>query len=73
MDINTQQRMLLDKNAGASGAAMAVDLGARMAKSCNALGSVVWDHLKTNDPNVLLNLGLVSSVVVSTHSLGLVF
>ena len=52
---------------------MEVDLGAKIVKSCNALGSEVWPHFKTNDPNALLDPGLVSSVFVSTHSLGLVF
>lgn len=60
------------KNTGASGAAMAVELGTRMAKACSALRAEVWEHFKTYEPHVLLDLGIVSSVVVSTHSLSFV-
>ena len=70
--ISTQQCLLLNKNVGASGAAMAVDLGTRMAKTCSALSAEVWEHFKTDEHNALLDLGIVSSVVVSTHSLSLV-
>ena len=72
MDINTQQRMLLNKNVGASGAAMAVDLGNRMSKACSALNVELWESFKTDEPSTLLDLGIMSSIVVSTHSLSLV-
>lgn len=56
---------MLNKNAGTSGLAMTVDLGARVAKGFNALGSKVWDHFKNDDPDALVDIDIVSSIVVS--------
>ena len=52
---------------------MAVDLDARITKAYNAHGSEVWGHFKNDDPDSFLDLGIVLSVVVSTHPLSLVF
>lgn len=65
--LNTQQCLVLHKNAGASGQAMAVDLGARVAQSCNLISGDLWEHFKRDEPTALLELSLMSSVVVSIY------
>ena len=70
--LNTQQCLVLNKNAGASGLAMEVDLGARVAKFRNILCVELWERFETDEPSAIIDLGIISSVVVSTHPLSLV-
>ena len=68
-EMDIQQCLSVHENASASGQAMAADLVGRMVQSLNLAGDDLWERFKTDDPLALLELGLVSSVVVSIHPL----
>ena len=57
--------MKLHLNAGDSGAAMVEDYTRFLVEGCSQIAPDVWDRFKSDQSGGLLNLGLMSSLIVS--------
>lgn len=72
-EFNSQLKLKLHPNVGASGTAMVADLAQIMANLCNAIAPEAWERFKSDQSGHLLNLGLMSSLVVRILLLKLIF
>ena len=61
--------MKLHLNAGDSGTAMVEDYAKFLAEGYSSIAPEVWDRFKSDQIGGLLNLGLMSSLIVSISSL----
>ena len=64
-ELNTQLKMKLHLNAGDSGTAMVEDYTRFLVEGCSQIAPDVWDRFKSDQSGGLLNLGLMSSLIVS--------
>ena len=64
-DLNIPLEMKLHLNAGDSGTAMVEDYTRFLVEGCNQISPDVWDRFKSDQSGGLLNLGLMSSLIVS--------
>ena len=65
-ELKTQVHMRLHPDAGDSGTAMVADYVKFLVEGCSSIAPKVWGRFKANHIGGLVNLGLMSSLVVSS-------